>query len=51
MNSNEKFRDRAKELYNEEGRVEVDEDARVSTSNGGAYVQAWVWVPSEEMGA
>ena len=38
------FRLRAKELYHEEGEIEIDEKARVSVSDEGAYVEAWVWV-------
>jgi hypothetical protein len=39
------FRSRAKELYHEEGEIEIDENAQVSVSGDeGAYVQAWVWV-------
>jgi hypothetical protein len=49
MRTDEWFRTRAKELYNEEGRIEVDASARVSVGRGGgAYVQAWVWVPLKE---
>jgi len=49
MKTNEWFRTRAKELYNEDGRIEVDGNARVSAGNdGGAYVEAWVWVPLKE---
>lgn len=45
------IRSRAKTLYHEEGQIEIDEDARVSISDGdGAYVEAWVWVPLEKMG-
>ncbi len=41
------FRERAKELYHEDGQIEVDADARVALGDdNGAYVQAWVWVPS-----
>ncbi len=48
MKSTEWFRSRAKELYHEEGEIEIDEDARVSTGvDQGAYVRAWVWVPFE----
>jgi hypothetical protein len=48
MKSAEWFRSRAKELYHEEGEIEIDGDARVSTGvDQGAYVQAWVWVPFE----
>jgi len=47
MRNDEWFRNRAKELYHEEGEIEVDNDARVSTGDDdGAYVAAWVWVPS-----
>lgn len=36
---------RAKLLYHEEGEVEVDDNTVVSRGrDGGAYVQAWVWV-------
>ena len=28
--------------------VEIDDDAKVSGSDLGAYVQAWVWVPYPE---
>lgn len=28
--------------------VEIDDDAKVSSSDLGAYVQAWVWVPYPE---
>ena len=49
MKSDEWFRIRAKELYHDEGEIEVDDNALVSAGDGdGAYVQAWVWVPSEE---
>lgn len=34
-----------------EGELEVDDDAKVSISpDGGAYVQAWVWVTDDEVG-
>ena len=43
------FRQRAKELYHDEGEIEVDDGAPVSIGeDAGAYVQAWVWVYSEE---
>lgn len=49
MKSDEWFRNRAKELYHEEGEIEVDSDARVSVGDDdGAYVAAWVWVPLKE---
>lgn len=47
----EKFVLAAKEEYQEEGTVEVDDGAVVSySSDGGAYVQAWVWVTNDEAG-
>lgn len=30
------------------GDIEVDDDAKVSDGDGGAFVQAWVWVPFDE---
>jgi len=49
MKSDEWFRIRAKDLYHEEGEIEVDGDAAVSLGNDdGAYVAAWVWVPLKE---
>ncbi len=46
------FRRRARELYQEAGEIEVDDGAPVSIGAGsGAYVQAWVWVDSEETAA
>lgn len=43
------FRQRAKELYHDEGEIEVDDGAPVSIGeDAGAYVQAWVWVYSEK---
>jgi hypothetical protein len=41
----ERFRIQARELYHEDGQIEVDDDARISVADGGAYVEAWVWVP------
>lgn len=47
MKSHDWFRSRADSLYGEEGRIEFDKDAEVSVGgDDGAYVQAWVWVPS-----
>jgi len=49
MKSDEWFRARARELYHEEGEIEVDGDAPVSVgSDDGAYVAAWLWVPLKE---
>lgn len=49
MKSDEWFRMRARELYHEEGEIEVDDNAPVSAGDDdGAYVEAWVWVPLKE---
>ena len=45
------YRFLAMKEYDDEGRIEVDADAPISASNppdGGAYVQAWVWVYTPE---
>lgn len=49
MTTTEWFRSRARELYHEEGEIEIDDEALVSASDSleGAYVQAWVWVPAQ----
>ena len=39
------------ELYGEDGVLEVDEDATVSTAECGYQVQVWVWVSDEDAGA
>jgi hypothetical protein len=39
------YRKRAKAEWQEDGSVEIDDDAKVSLGDDkGAYVQAWVWV-------
>lgn len=41
----DRVRDRARALYARDGEIEIDDDAVISRgSDGGAYVQAWVWV-------
>lgn len=40
----DEYRHMAKEQYHSDGEIEIDDDADVSISIGGAYVQAWVWV-------
>ncbi len=46
--NDEWFRSQAKALYHEDGAIEVDANALVSVGKEqGAYVQAWVWVPTE----
>jgi hypothetical protein len=40
----------ARVWHHEDGQCEIDGDATVSlSSDGGAYVQAWVWVDQEDM--
>ena len=51
--NNAEFREAAKAQYEDEGSIEIDDNAAVSRgSDNGAYVQAWVWVeddhPSED---
>jgi hypothetical protein len=49
MKSDKWFRARAKEIYYQEGEIEVDNNALISRGDDeGAYVEAWVWVPSSE---
>jgi hypothetical protein len=49
MKSDKWFRIRAKELYHQDGQIEVDGNARISRGDDeGAYVEAWVWVPLKE---
>ena len=38
----------AKAEYGYEGQVEIDDNAILSRSEEGAYVQAWVWVGKED---
>jgi hypothetical protein len=40
----ERYIAEAKRKYHVDGEVEIDDDAVVSHSDEGAYVQAWVWV-------
>ncbi|RWI35511.1 hypothetical protein [Mesorhizobium sp.] len=48
------WREKAFELYEQEGEVEIDhqgDDSNfISSSDEGAYVMAWVWVSNEAMG-
>ncbi len=49
MRSDKWFRARAKEMYQQDGKIEVDGNARISRGDDeGAYVEAWVWVPLNE---
>lgn len=38
---------RAAKLHNAEGRLRIQEDARIKRHRKGAWVAAWVWVPNE----
>ena len=42
----------ARSLYQSEGEIEIDDDAKVSRAEGNpdhdAFVQGWVWVSDEE---
>ena len=41
------YRDMAHAEWARDGEIEIDDDAVVSEFDGGAYVQAWVWVSDE----
>lgn len=44
------YREAAKRIHESEGTLEIDSNAVVSVSDdGGAYVQAWVWVYDSEV--
>jgi hypothetical protein len=42
----------AQRIYNQDGEIEIDDNAPISRAKGnpekGAYVQAWVWVSDED---
>jgi hypothetical protein len=47
----DQFRNAAQRLHHDEGTLEIDDTAPVSSSEhdqSGAYVQAWIWITSEE---
>jgi hypothetical protein len=49
--TDERFRQLARELYQDKGRITIDGAATVSRGDEsieGAYVQAWVWVGVED---
>ena len=53
--TDKQYVDAASRLYHEEGTIEIDDEKHSSTppkvsrsEDGGAYVEAWVWVPDEE---
>ena len=45
------FRKAARDQYQREGEIEIDDSAIVSDSEDGAYVQAWVWVDRSDLPA
>ncbi len=47
MNLRQKVIKQARETYQDEGILEIDDNARVNVSDDGYYVQAWVWVDKE----
>jgi hypothetical protein len=50
VNPDEWYVERANDTLYRDGEVEFDSDALVSNGNAaGAYVQAWVWVPDDEV--
>ena len=44
-----KYRAAAKECFHQDGELEIDDNAKVSLSDGGAYVAAWVWISDSEV--
>jgi len=47
--TDQQYRAAAKELHEVEGEIEIDGNAAVSRGNyPGAWVRAWVWVPSDD---
>lgn len=47
--TDEQMREAAKNEYEREGEIEIDDNAAVSRGDDtGAYVQAWVWVSFDE---
>lgn len=45
----ERYRKAAKETYHRQGEIEIDDNAIVSHSDEGAYVQAWVWISNDDL--
>lgn len=46
----EQYREAASGLYTEEGKIEIDSNAKISKGDDpGAYVQAWVWVYDKDV--
>ena len=47
--SAEQYRRAASELWGHDEDIDFDHNALVSESEGGAYVQAWLWVPDDRI--
>ncbi len=48
--TDEQYREAARRLYKEDGRIEIDDKyapSRNQDGDPGAYVMAWVWVPDD----
>jgi len=45
---NDKIRQACKAKWEDEGELEIDDDAIVSVSERGAYVSVWIWVDAIE---
>ena len=47
--TDEQYRKAARTIYQEEGEVEIDDNAKISRDDDdeGVYVAAWVWVPAD----
>jgi len=39
--------DKAREMYQADGEIEIDDDPEISEGDDGTWVQAWVWVPNK----
>ncbi len=44
------FRSYARRQYHEPGSIEIEKTAKVRAAKGGAYVQGWIYVPSDVSG-
>lgn len=50
--TNAEVRSTAREMFEDEGRIEFDDTPKVSRgTDKGAYVAAWVWVSDEDVAA
>ena len=48
--TDEQYRAAAKDQYDRDGEVEIDDNAKISRGDApGAYVEAWVWVGNAEV--